>query len=130
ARAHPRYLPPSDCTLTVHRQSVMGLLAGNVLRLWVDLSEGGLRTILRGAWGVNDRVKGTIACSSRKLTMEYRGVVRYVKNTDRFPGSMVVGLQFDHPSSEFQTFLREIMDDPSSATPTPRKTQIPKSRAG
>jgi len=130
ARAHPRYLPPKDCLLTVHRPSVFGLLVGNVLRLWVDLSEGGLRAILRGTYEANDRVKGTIACSARQLTMEFKAVVRYVKNTDRFPGSMVVGLQFDQPSTEFQTFLREIMDDPSSATPTPRKSQIPKSRAG
>src|SRR5580765_6315453 len=39
ARAHPRFLPPPHCTLTVHRQSVFGLLVGDVLRLWVDLSE-------------------------------------------------------------------------------------------
>lgn len=130
ARAHPRFLPPPDCALTVHRQSVLGLLAGNVLHLWVDISEGGLRTILRGTTAVNDRVKGTIVCAPRKLTMEFRALVRYVKSTDRFPGSMVVGLQFDQPSAEFQSFLREIMDDPTSATPTPRKNQIPKSRAG
>ena len=130
ARAHPRFLPPPHCALTVHRQSVFGLLVGDVLRLWVDLSEGGLRAILRGTYDVNDRVKGAIACPPRQLTMEFRGIVRYVKNTDRFPGSMVVGLRFDQPTPEFQSFLREIVDDPSSATPTPRKTQIPKTRAG
>jgi hypothetical protein len=129
-RAHPRFLPPQECSLAVHRQSVFGLLAGNGLRLWVDVSEGGLRVILRGNYEVNGRLKGTLSCSPRKLTMEFRATVRYVKKTDRFPGSTVVGLRFDEPSHDLKSFLREIMEDPTSVTPTPGRKQLPNSRAG
>jgi hypothetical protein len=130
ARAHPRFLPPQDCTLSVHRQSVLGLLGGNAVRLWVDLSEGGLRAILRGSYEVDDRVKGTFTYPPRNLKLDFRVTVRYVKTTDRFPGSMVVGLRFDEPSAELQAFLQQLMQEHTGATPPPSRNQIPKSRAG
>jgi PilZ domain-containing protein len=129
-RAHPRFLPPQDCTLAVHRTSVFGLLAGNVLRLWVDLSEGGLRAVLRGSYEADDRLKGTFSYPPRKLKLDFRGTVRYVKRTERFPGSMVVGLRFDQPSPELRAFLQQLMQEHTGATPPPRRNQIPKSRAG
>ena len=130
ARAHPRFLPPQDCTLSVHWQSVFGLLAGNVLRLWVDLSEGGLRAILRGSYAVDDRLKGAFTYAPRNLKLDFKATVRYVKTTERFPGSMVVGLRFDQPSPELQAFLMQLMQEHTGATPPPRRNQIPKSRAG
>ena len=129
-RVHPRFIPPQECSLSIHRQSVLGLLAGNVLRLWVDVSEGGLRVVLRGSYEVNDRVKGTLGCSTRNLSMDFKAVVRYTKKTDRFPGAMVIGLQFDEASAELKSFLREIMEDPTSVTPKPGRDQMPQSRAG
>ena len=130
ARAHPRFLPPQDCTLSIHRQSVLGLLTGNVLRLWVDLSEGGLRVILRGSYDVDDRLKGTFAYPPRNLKLDFRGTVRYVKSTEQFPGSMVVGLRFDEPSAELQAFLQQLTEEHTGTTPPPSRNQIPQSRAG
>ena len=130
ARAHPRFLPPQDCALAVHRQSVLGLLAGNVLRLWVDLSEGGLRAVLKGSYDVDDKLRGTFTYPPRNVKLDFRGTVRYVKTTDRFPGAMLVGLRFDEPTAELQEFLLQLTQEHTGATPPPSRNQIPKSRAG
>jgi hypothetical protein len=104
-----------------------------VLRLWVDVSQGGLRAILRGKYAVGDRLRGTMTHVPKKLKLGFQGIVRYVKTSDRFPESRVVGIQFDHPSQELQAFIRDALGAGLSATPTPRRkppTQFPSTRAG
>jgi hypothetical protein len=128
-RAHPRVVPLEHCDLTMSRQGVLGFFGGNLVRLWVDVSMGGLRAILHGKYEVNDRLRGSMSYPPRKLKLEFQGIVRYVKTTDRYPGAMVVGIKFDAPSQELQTFIRDVLGARGNLTPSPRQ-QPPELRAG
>lgn len=120
-RSHARFIPPIDCRLSVKRAGFRGLLSGNALRLWVDVSEGGLRVILGGSYAVDDVLQGTIVYPPRQASYTFRGTVRYAKASERFRRSMVVGIRFDAASRGLQAFIRDVMGDRPSLAPAPRR---------
>jgi len=113
-RAHRRIVPPAECVLTMTRSGMRGFFGGNLVRLWVDVSEGGLRAITEGNYSVEDRLKGTLSYAPMKLKLEFEGTVRYSKPSTQFPKCMVVGLRFESPSPELQTFIHNAVAEQRS----------------
>lgn len=114
-RAHARFIPPAACALTLKRGGIRGLVSGNLLRLWVDVSEGGLRAVVSGNFAVDDVLHGEFSYRPLKATHAFRGSVRHVKPTERYPAAMLIGLRFDAPAPELQAFVRDVL---GSGTPS------------
>ena len=123
-RATVRFVPPLDCELTLKPPGLKGLLSANVARLWIDVSEGGLRAVLAGHFRIGAILQGRLAHPELREKLEFEGMVRHAKMSDRFPDCTLAGLQFGEPSSLLVAFIRDVLGrDPGMLSlnpPTPR----------
>ena len=128
-RMYSRFVPPAECELTLKPGGVRGLLGSSVLRLWVDVSEGGLRAVVEGKYDHGDGISGRMSYPPLKLKLDFKGEVRHCKPSEKYPGCFMVGVKFEEPSSELQSFIREVMgDSPAmmSMKPSPSRRSAPK----
>lgn len=108
-RIHGRYVPHAEATLAVRLPGVAGFLKGNLLRLWLDVSEGGFRAVLAGDLEQDVRVQGSLAYAPEKASFAFSATVRYLRPAQRFTGCILAGCQFTEPSSALQSFIRRTM---------------------
>lgn len=107
-RAAPRYLPSVQCKLDLRLPGWMGILAGNLSLRWLDVSEGGLRVLVRRMCAVDDRLCARILYRPRKERHAVGVRVRHVQASAKFPGACIAGLQFEKPSAELQERIRRV----------------------
>jgi hypothetical protein len=120
-RATSRFVPPLDCILAIRPSGIRGFLGGNAVRLWVDVSEGGLRVVIAGRYKEGDIVQGHFAHASLKSKLVFRAQVRYSKAAEKFPGCTLVGLQFEKASADLMPFIRGVLGQNVTLTSSPPK---------
>ena len=118
-RAHPRFVPPLDCRLTVRRPGLRGLMGGDRLSLWVDVSEGGMRVILRGKFEVDQEIQGELVHPSLGTPLSFRAAVRHAKRSRRYQEATLIGVRFEAPSVELRAFIRDTLSVQPSLVPPP-----------
>lgn len=131
-RASPRFVPPQEAALVLKPLGLRGLLRSNLVRLWIDVSEGGLRCIIQGGLQVGDLVHGNLSHPEVDKPIAFRGMVRHARPWEKPPGGSVLGVRFEDPSALLQAFIRDCLArDPGMMTlnpPTP-KPRPPSSRS-
>jgi len=130
-RATSRFVPPLDCDLIVKPPGLRGLFPGNAVVLWVDVSEGGLRAVLKGAYKPGDRVQGRMAHATLDQPLRFEAQVRHAHPSEKQPGCTLAGLKFEEPSALLQAFVREVLGGiPSiiSMKPPTPKSPFPPAR--
>lgn len=108
-RTCSRFVPPQDCDLRVKPTGLRGLLPGNAAVLWVDVSEGGLRAVLRGRYKPGDHVQGRLAHPTLDEPIRFEAQVRHGKPCEKYPGCTLAGLKFEEPSALLVAFIREVL---------------------
>lgn len=108
-RVHVRFVPPQEAELTLKPLGFRGLLRSNVARLWIDVSEGGLRLIIQGTAEVGDLFHGRVSHPELGTRLEFQAMVRHARPAERLPGTSLVGLRFEEPSVMLRAFIREIL---------------------
>jgi hypothetical protein len=130
-RLRVRFAPPPETGLTLKPLGFRGLLRSNVLRLWVDVSEGGFRCIVQGTAEVGDLFHGKVEHPELAARLDFRAMVRHARPAERFPGCSLVGVRFEDPSVMLQAFIREILGRaPGMLTLSPPTPKPPPSRTG
>lgn len=107
-RATPRYLPSIQCDLTLRHKTWLGWLAGNLSLKWLDISEGGLRAVIRTECRVDDRLRARIGYRPKHRSYALDVRVRGVQPSTQLPGGFVVGVQFQDPSPELKEMIRDV----------------------
>src|SRR5580765_144578 len=74
-RASIRFVPPMDCEVTLKPSGLKGLLSANIVRLWVDVSEGGIRAVVQGAYEAGDILQGKLTHPELEEKLDFHGVV-------------------------------------------------------
>ena len=113
-RMFSRFVPPVECKLTLKPDGLRGILSSNLLQLWVDVSEGGLRAVVSGGHKAGDLLQGKMTYAPLSLKLDFKGNVRHCKASEKYHGCVMVGLKFENPSSELQSFIREVMGQNTS----------------
>jgi hypothetical protein len=128
-RMYSRFVPPAECELALKPGGLRGLFGTSVLRLWVDVSEGGLRAVVDGKYEQGEGISGRMSYPPLRLKLEFKGEVRHCKPSEKYAGCYMIGLKFQNPSSELKSFIREVMgDSPAmmSMKPAPPRRSAPK----
>jgi hypothetical protein len=107
-RATPRYLPSVKCALTIRLPGWRGLLARNLSLQWLDVSEGGLRALVRRSCEGDDRLSVRIAHRSSGESYAVLVRVRHAQESAQVPGAYVAGMQFENPSEKLREFIRRV----------------------
>jgi hypothetical protein len=107
-RATPRYLPSSQCELIIRLRGVRGIFGGNLNLRWLDVSEGGLRAVIRRECRTDERLSARIVHRPRGKSYRVALLVRHVRNSAQFPEGYVTGAQFLDPSPEFLGLIRRL----------------------
>jgi hypothetical protein len=108
-RVHVRFVPSHEAGLTLKPLGFRGLLRSNIARLWIDVSEGGLRCIVQGTVEVGDLFHGRLDHPELATRLEFQGMARHARPAERFSGCSLIGLRFEEPSVMLQAFIREIL---------------------
>ncbi|HLY12228.1 MAG TPA: PilZ domain-containing protein [Planctomycetota bacterium] len=123
-RASVRFVPPQETDLTLKPVGLKRFLSSNLVRLWIDVSEGGLRCIVQGHAEVGDLFQGRLTHPELEDTLGFQGLVRHARPSERMHGCCLIGLRFEEPSSLLQAFIRDVLGrDPGMRTlnpPTPK----------
>jgi hypothetical protein len=106
ARRHGRYLPGRDAVLALRARGMGGLLRGDRVRVWLDISEGGLRAVLSGAIDAEAALDGSITVEGTGEAWPFEAVVKHVRGAPRHPGCVLAGCAFVDPSPELLAFIR------------------------
>ncbi|MBI3855070.1 MAG: PilZ domain-containing protein [Planctomycetes bacterium] len=123
-RAFSRFIPPAECSLSLKPEGLRGLFSSNLVKIWVDVSEGGLRAVVSGSFRKDDPLRGEVVYPPLKARHEIRVVVRYAKPCTAYPGCTMVGVQFQNPTADLQAFIREVLaETPSIALETGRRVK-------
>lgn len=105
-RRHGRYLPGRDAVLSLRERGMGGLLKGDRVRVWLDISEGGFRAVLSGELDCDRALSGSIACEGSGETLTFEAVVKHVRAAPHHPGCVLAGCEFRDPSPELLAFIR------------------------
>ena len=124
-REFDRFIPPGDCTLVLKHEGIRGLIDANLVQLWVDVSEGGLRAVVTGSFVKDDRLRGEMILAREKIRHELRVTVRHAKPCAAYPGCTMIGLQFDRPTLELRAFIRDSLAEPPSVLPETKRRPRP-----
>src|SRR5579862_3614304 len=89
-RATHRFVPPQDAALVLKPLGLRGLLRSNLVRLWIDVSEGGLRCIVQGGLQVGDLVQGHLSHPELDRPVSFRGMVRHARPWEKSDGGTVL----------------------------------------
>jgi hypothetical protein len=125
-RSAIRFVPPLDCEVTLKPAGLKGLLSANIVRLWVDVSEGGIRAIVQGTFEAGDVLQGKLTHPELEDKLEFQGVVRHGRPSDKFPGCTLIGLRFEEPSKLFQAFIRDVLGREQGVLPLSPPTPKPR----
>lgn len=121
-RAYGRYVPPGDTELVARGSGLLNVLRGNRVRLWLDVSEGGFRAILSGAFAVDELLSGSVSERGTKRSFAFQASVRHSRPAPRHPGCVLVGARFERPSADLQAFIKSKMSGrPAMIPSTPQK---------
>jgi hypothetical protein len=110
-RRHIRFAPPLDCGLILEPERGGGP-GGNVVKIWVDVSEGGLRVIVEGSYEAGAGFRGVLTHASLGPGIGFRAEIRHAKPSTRLPGCLLAGLQFAPQPPELGEFIRTMLDVP------------------
>jgi hypothetical protein len=125
-RSAIRFVPPLDCEVTLKPSGLKGLLSANIVKLWVDVSEGGLRAIVQGHYEAGDVLQGKLTHPELEDKLEFEGVVRHGRPSDKFPGCTLIGLRFEEPSRLFKAFIRDVLGRQQGVLPLSPPTPKPR----
>lgn len=104
-RQFGRYVPSADANLVVRAGGLLGAIRGNRVKLWLDVSEGGFRAIISGAFRLEEKLSGAISFKPDKSSFPFQAIVRHVRDSKRYPGCALIGAQFEKPSAELKSFI-------------------------
>jgi hypothetical protein len=83
-----------------------------------------LRAVVEGVFKKDDALQGQLLYPPLKADYGIRVIVRYAKPCTAYPGCTMVGVQFEDPSSDLQSFVREVLaETPSIALETARRVK-------
>src|SRR5262249_34836123 len=85
------------------------LLHKNIARLWIDVSEGGLRAVVQGRAAIGEILHGKLDHPELHEKIVFDGVVRHARKSDKYPDCTLIGLRFEEPSSLLVAFIRDIL---------------------
>jgi hypothetical protein len=119
-RAAARFVPPQDAGLFLKPLGLKGLFRSNLVRLWVDVSEGGLRCVVQRGPDIGDLMYGRFTHPELNQKLEFRGMVRHARPSTKYPGAALIGIRFEEPSYMLLAFVRDVLArDPGMLTLTP-----------
>jgi hypothetical protein len=107
-RTTARFLPSVQLKLDLRFYGLKGFFAGNVVKRWLDVSEGGLRVVVKRRCSPEERLKARISHPLRKHVYSVVVVVRHVQNSDKFKGATVAGMQFEKPPADLVECIRRV----------------------
>jgi len=125
-RASIRFVPPQDCEVILKRSGLKGFLSTNIVKLLVDVSEGGLRAVVQGRYEVGDLLQGKLLHPELDEKLDFQGMVRHAKPSERFVGCTLVGIRFEEPSSLFKAFIRDVLGRRQGIMPLSPPTPKPR----
>ncbi|HLY08773.1 MAG TPA: hypothetical protein VKW04_05620 [Planctomycetota bacterium] len=107
-RTQARYLPSHQCDLILRFSGIRGLLQENLLVTWLDVSEGGLRAMVRRRCEEGDCLSARILHRPQKRAYKTAFLIRHAEPSRRREAVWVVGGEFDQPPSGLGAWIREI----------------------
>ena len=125
-RSSIRFVPPQDCEVSLKPPGLKGLLSSNIVKLWVDVSEGGLRAVVQGRYEVGDLLQGKLTHPELDEKLDFQGKVRHAKPSERFSGCTLVGVRFEEPSTLFKAFIRDVLGRRQGVLPLSPPTPKPR----
>jgi hypothetical protein len=128
-RACSRYVPPFQAKLILRLPGLSGIFLGNLVKFWVEVSEGGLRVIVSRKLSRGDvlRARFSLLAEPRFFSLEVQ--VRHVSESHRYQGAFLAGFRFIDPAPEFLSWGREqLFRFPAVSGPAPRGKPAPPSK--
>jgi hypothetical protein len=123
-RGYGRYVPPFQAELSLRMAGLPGLLIGNMVRFWLEISEGGVRAIVSRKLAPRRVLKARIFHKSSGRSFDVGVSVRHVSQSHKYPGAFVVGFRFVEPSPDFMRWVRESLClFPAVSVPSSRKRE-------
>ena len=120
ASSCPRYVPSLSLDLDLRLPGWRGMMGRNLAGQWLDVSESGLRAVVRRRLAVGDLLTARIHNLPAKQTYPLVGYVRRVQDSERLAGSVVAGIEFVNPTEAFRAVIRKLHGfDPGTPAPTP-----------
>lgn len=120
-RRSRRYLPPQDFRVALKRPGLLSLLGGDLLLSCLNLSEGGLRAVLKKEVAVGDTLRARLEPGRGAELMEFILRVQYAVPSGTHPGCWEAGLLFENASPQLKSRLRSILL--GRATPLDKTTR-------
>ncbi len=105
-RRFERFVPPLEARLVIRPSGLEGLFGKSRVRMWLDLSEGGVRAIVEGQYEKGDEVGAEIRYPPEKARHSVLLKVRHAHPSKSFPGCSVVGFKFVEPDSDLRHLVR------------------------
>lgn len=135
-RAFQRFVPPREARLHIRPSGLNGVFGGNRVRMWLDLSEGGVRAIVEGEYENGDELEGELRYPPESVKVRVLFKVRHAHLSKSFPGCSVVGLKFVETDRELshlvRTHLRKhpLLAEMEGEPPAPAEGHPPQPQAG
>jgi hypothetical protein len=126
ARAFERFVPPREARLFIKPPGLNGMFGTNRVRMWLDLSEGGVRAIVEGSFETGEEVDGEVRFPPDKVRIPVVLKVRHVHPSKSSPDCFVVGFKFVDPDRELRDLIRNklrqfpLLGEMESEAPAPR----------
>lgn len=118
-RRYARFVPPRSARLSIRRAGMAGVLEGDLVLEWLDVSEGGVKALLCRKLKPGDELLGQISYQPCREVFEVRLRVRYAFRSKAEDGTYAVGFAFVKPSSVLEACIREAMSaDPAPPRPS------------
>ena len=108
-RAHERFVPPREADLSIWSCGWAGRLVGDLVKHWLDVSEGGVRAIVSGQVEKRDVLAARIGYRPYRQTFDVALSARHVMESCKYPGSFVVGFAFVKPPAALKVCIRNVM---------------------
>ncbi len=106
-RLFERFVPPREARLHIRPAGLGGMLGGNRVKMWLDVSEGGLRAIVEGNFEKGDEIKAELKHPPAGASCAVFLKVRHSNASKSFPGCSVVGFKFVDPDRELRNLIQE-----------------------
>ena len=103
-RKQPRFVPTLNLDLTLRLPGWRGVVTGNLVKHWLDLSGEGLRAVVGRRCAMGDLLMARISHRTTGYVYEIVSSVRHVHESE---SSVVAGFLFENPSLGFQEMIRQ-----------------------
>jgi hypothetical protein len=104
-RTEGRFLPTPEFELILKPSGLSGLLGGNPVQHWSDVSEGGLQAIISRKTRPGDVFKARIVQKNSGKEYAVPVSAKHISESQRYPGSFVVGFRFVDPPAQLRSFI-------------------------